>query len=318
MFLDREQLAARESLDALRVRIGGGGVGGGIYLWGRVGRGKTMLLDEFYGALTVSKRRIHFHQFFADLHTRARELGSMGAALDTVVQGIRVLCFDEFHVDDVADAQFLARVLDAVAAAGVTLVVTSNVQPAELLPNPLFHEQFEPSIEMIERTLEVIELGGGVDYRVAGNPGAGDRRFASGSFRLGSTVVAPSGEQIELPVGLRTVKCSALREGVVWFDFEVLCAGPTSAADYLDLVGRFDEWVIFGVPVLTEASEFAVRRFGNVVDVLYDADARLTVYAEADVETVAGGFRQVPGLARLHSRLLLLARPCVPTSFVLE
>ena len=104
------------------------------------------------------------------------------------------------------------------------------------------------------------------------------------------------------------MECSAIRDGVVWFDFEVLCTGSTSAADYLALAARFDDWVIFGVPVLAEASEFALRRFANVVDVLYDVDARLTIYADAYVEEVAGSLRDVPGLARLYSRLSLLAR----------
>ena len=308
MLLDEEQLAAHEALDALRARISGGEVGGGIYLWGSVGRGKTMLMEEFYESIRVGKRRIHFHRFFADLHSRAHELGSMGAALDHVVDGIRVLCFDEFHIDDVADAMFMARVLDTIVAKGVTVVVTSNVPPTDLLPNPLFHEQFVPSIELIERTLEVIELGGSVDYRTAGQPGAGDYRFATGEFLVGSGITWPSGESVELTIGTRTLECSAIRDGVVWFGFEVLCAGSTSAADYLELASRFDDWVIFGVPVLAEASEFALRRFGNVVDVLYDVDARLTVYAAAGVEDVAGSLRDVPGLARLYSRLSLLAR----------
>ncbi len=308
MLLDEEQLAAREALDALRVRISGGETGGGIYLWGSVGRGKTMLMDEFYDSIPVGKRRIHFHRFFADLHARAHELGSMGSALDHVVDGIRVLCFDEFHIDDVADAMFMARVLDTIVAKGVTVVVTSNVPPTELLPNPLFHEQFVPSIELIKLTLEVIELGGSIDYRTAGQPSAGDYRFATGEFLVDSEIVRPSSEGVELTIGTRTLACSAIRDGVVWFDFAVLCGGSTSAADYLELASRFDDWVIFGVPVLEEASEFAVRRFGNVVDVLYDVDARLTVYADACVEEVAGSLRDVPGLARLYSRLSLLAR----------
>src|SRR5690606_24876909 len=127
---------------ALRARIAIGGIGGGIYLWGGVGRGKTMLMDEFYDSVPVAKRRIHFHQFFADLHTRAHSLGSMGEALGQVVDGIRLLCFDEFHIDDVADAMFMARVLETIVANDVTVVVTSNVPPCDLLPNPLFHDQF--------------------------------------------------------------------------------------------------------------------------------------------------------------------------------
>ncbi|MER2223070.1 MAG: cell division protein ZapE, partial [Rhodococcus sp. (in: high G+C Gram-positive bacteria)] len=242
------------------------------------------------------------------LHARAHELGSMGSALDHVADGIRVLCFDEFHIDDVADAMFMARVLDTIVAKGVTVVVTSNLPPTELLPNPLFHEQFVPSIELIELTLEVIELGGSIDYRTAGQPSAGDYRFATGEFLVDSEIVRPSSEGVELTIGTRTLACSAIRDGVVWFDFAVLCGGSTSAADYLELASRFDDWVIFGVPVLEEASEFAVRRFGNVVDVLYDVDARLTVYADACVEEVAGSLQDVPGLARLYSRLSLLAR----------
>ncbi|MFE5875028.1 cell division protein ZapE [Rhodococcus sp. NPDC056506] len=308
MLLDEEQLAAREALDALRVRISDGEVGGGIYLWGSVGRGKTMLMDEFYDELPVGKRRIHFHRFFANLHARAHELGSMGSALDHVVDGIRVLCFDEFHIDDVADAMFMARVLDTIVVKGVTVVATSNVPPTELLPNPLFHEQFVPSIELMEQRLEVIELGGSVDYRTAGQPSAGDYRFATGEFLVDSEIVRPSGEDVELTIGTRTLACSAIRDGVVWFDFEVLCGGSTSAADYLELASHFGDWVIFGVPALAEASEFAVRRFGNVVDVLHDVDARLTVYAAAGVEEVAGSLRGVSGLARLYSRLSLLAR----------
>ena len=97
-----------------------------------------MLMDEFYDRLPVGKRRIHFHRFFADLHSRAHELGSMGVALDHVVDGIRVLCFDEFHIDDVADAMFMARVLDTIVAKGVTVVVTSNVPPTDLLPQSAF------------------------------------------------------------------------------------------------------------------------------------------------------------------------------------
>ncbi|MDI9917559.1 cell division protein ZapE [Rhodococcus sp. IEGM 1379] len=309
MLLDEAQLSARESLDALRAKIAAGGVGGGIYLWGGVGRGKTMLMDEFYNSLSVTKRRIHFHEFFSDLHARAHGLGSMGSALERVVDGIRVLCFDEFHIDDVADAMFMARVLDTIVTKGVTVVVTSNVPPTELLPNPLFHEQFVPSIELIEETLDIIELSGALDYRISGSGGGGDGRFASGEFIVDAGFAQRPSEPVQLRIGSRTLWCEAIRGGVVWFDFEVLCNGSTSAADYLDLVDRFDEWVVCGVPVLASASEFAVRRFGNVVDVLYDADTRLTIYADADLEQVAGTLRDVPGLARLFSRLSLLRMP---------
>lgn len=308
MLLDEAQSTARTSLDVLGTRVAAGEVGGGIYLWGCVGRGKTMLMDQFYDSVPVAKRRIHFHRFYADLHNRAHSLGSMGTALESVVDGLRLLCFDEFHIDDVADARFMARVLETIVAKGVTLVVTSNVPPIDLLPNPIFHDIFLPSIALIEEALDVIELGGSVDYRTAGEPSAGDRRFASGAFVSGVEAVVPWSEHVELAVGARSLTCAAIRDGAVWFDFDTLCGGSTSASDYLDLVGRFDDWVIFGVPALGATPEFSVRRFGNVVDVLYDADARLTVLAKGNLHEVAGDLGGIPGLARLASRLSILPR----------
>lgn len=315
MYLDQEQLMVRESLTALSGRIAHGGVGGGIYLWGGVGRGKTMLMDEFYDGIRVAKRRVHFHQFFADLHSRAHSLGSMGLALDQVVDGISLLCFDEFHIDDVANAMLMARVLDSIADRDVTLVVTSNVQPHDLLPNPIFHERFVPSIEVLEARLDVIEFVGVRDYRVGGLGGGSDERFASGQLFVDASFAVPQAEAVQLTIGPRTLLCAAIRNRVAWFDFDALCLGSTSATDYLELVERFDEWVVFGVPVLETTTEFAIRRLGNVVDVLYDANVRLTVIADDDLDGVAGRFRDVVGLARLFSRLSLLrSAPGVPTS----
>ncbi|MGC0362228.1 cell division protein ZapE [Rhodococcus sp. 27YEA15] len=310
MFLDGWQIAAQSALTELRSRVDGGSgtVGGGIYLWGSVGRGKSMLMDQFYDAVCKAKQRKHFHQFFVDLHRAAHRIGSMSSAVDQAVDEIDVLCFDEFHVDDVADAILLSRVLDAIIRRKVTLVVTSNVPPSDLLPNPLFHDKFLPSIALIEESLDVIELGGSIDYRLSGSAGPTDGRFASGRFLVDekSAAVGPE-ERIVLTVGRRQLTCAAIRDREIQFDFEMLCSAPTSASDYLELADAYDAWVILGVPVLRNVPEFALRRFGNVVDVLYDRNVRLTVVAAAPLDVLVDGIRGQEGAARLCSRLGLLS-----------
>ncbi|WP_067647865.1 AFG1/ZapE family ATPase [Nocardia harenae] len=153
--LDAAQEAAAAALDALldrrgRVRKPGGSRPAGIYLHGRPGRGKTMLMDRFFAA-TSSKRkaRLHFHRFFADLSAAVRITGSMRTAVDMVVGDVDLLCFDEFQVDDIGDGMLIARLLDVLFTRRVLVIVTANQAPAELLPNPVFHEQFEPTIALI-------------------------------------------------------------------------------------------------------------------------------------------------------------------------
>ncbi len=158
----------------------------GIYLYGRPGRGKTMLMNRFFAEVASErKRRYHFHQFFAGLHAAAHESGSIDAAVDALLGAARLVCFDEFHVHDIGDAMLIARLLDALFARRIVLVVTSNYPPAELLPNPLFHDRFVPTIERILAHLDVVAVDGAVDYRALGSRGA------RAGFAAGRYVVAP-------------------------------------------------------------------------------------------------------------------------------
>nr|WP_281250386.1 cell division protein ZapE [Rhodococcus marinonascens] len=168
--------ALRETADALaQCRAGVRGV----YLWGPVGRGKTWLMDRFYESSPVPKRRVHFHDFFHRLHAAAHTLGSIDRAIDATLGDIRLLCLDEFHLHDVGDAMLMARLLKALFARGITLVVTSNYSPGGLLPNPLFHHLFEPSISMLARNLSVVRVAGPTDYRASNTEWTG---FALGRF----------------------------------------------------------------------------------------------------------------------------------------
>lgn len=238
----------------------------GIYLWGPVGRGKSWLLDAYFaGATTAAKKRVHFHTFFRDLHAAYFRHGfSIDAAIDDVLSTDSVpaalLCFDEFHVHDIGDARLITRMLDALFARGVALVVTSNYAPDDLLPNPLFHATFVPTIEKLKQNLEVVCVDGPVDYRTAG---IGGSRFASGTWTL------------EPASGGHT--------------FAELCCAARSTGDYLQLAETATSATITGVPALASVDEFAAQRFANLVDILYDRDVRTDFHALVSLREFAVG-----------------------------
>lgn len=292
----------------------------GIYLHGRPGRGKTMVMDRFFTSVDPKhKRRFHFHTFFTALHAETHAHGSIDKAIDTLLGKARLVCFDEFHVHDIGDAMLITRMLDALFARRLTLVVTSNYAPAELLPNPLFHDRFVPTIERIVAELDVVSLDGPLDYRTIAHG------HATG-FRAGCYIVGPApafgraaetpgrsfdpigrpgrpGRRVEVAVGSRTVRALAVDATTITIDFADLCATPTSAADYVDLAERFQTWTLCGVPLLREVPPDWAMRLVNLVDVLYDADRTLTVYAQAPVDELVAGVRAVPDIARAASRL---------------
>ncbi|MDR6987639.1 cell division protein ZapE [Paenarthrobacter nitroguajacolicus] len=302
-----------------------------LYLHGPVGRGKTWLMDSFYARLDARKRRVHFHDFFRRLHsgTQAIDAGSGTAiqqSVDALLDGTEVLFFDEFHVHDVGDGMFIARLLRTAAQRRIPLVVTSNYAPDELLPNPLWHDHFLPTIEAINEMMDVVEMNGPSDFRrfPAGGtgPADGSEVFRSGRVispgtprqlgRLGlfrppssqSRVVSPTTQPI-------IVKNSD--PDLLWVGFEELCNGLTSTSDFLVLADHYKTWVIDDVPSPAKAdsaSAPAWQRFSNVVDVLYDQDVRLFLIGpdslDWDLET-SGNVLPVD-LARIASRLSLLGQ----------
>ncbi|UKA48644.1 cell division protein ZapE [Arthrobacter sp. FW305-123] len=298
-----------------------------LYLYGPVGRGKTWLMDSFYARLRARKRRVHFHDFFRSLHggTQGWESGNGTAiqqSVDGLLDGVDVLFFDEFHVHDIGDGMFISRLLRTAAQRRISLVVTSNYAPDELLPNPLWHDHFLPTIEAIKDMMDVVEIDGSTDFRrypAAGTePGTG--AFRSGRIispgtpgqlgRLGLFRPVPSQSRVVQPT-TQPIVVKNSDPDVLWVSFEELCDGLTSTSDFLALAETFTTWVIDDVPSPTEgdaASAPAWQRFSNVVDVLYDQDITLFLISTEPLNWDTETSRNVlpVDLARIASRLSML------------
>ncbi|WP_305093108.1 cell division protein ZapE [Prescottella sp. R16] len=287
-----------------------------LYLWGPVGRGKSWLMSVYFDALPVGgKLRVHFHEFFRDLHIAIRaSRNDLSAALDRMLDGIDVVCFDEFHVHDPADGKFIARLLPALVEREIRVVLTSNYPPRSLLPNPLFHDDFVPTIELIERNLTVVTVDGPLDYRTVA---VHDGGFAAGAWVTPGTpaqlaclslhVPAPAEHRTLLPAGhpIRARRA----DDQLWIDFADLCEGTTAPADYLTLARDFPQWVVSGVPDLRDVKRDAAQRFANVVDVLYDHDVTATFFARASLDVLDGDRAGLPvDIGRIRSRLGQLRR----------
>jgi cell division protein ZapE len=267
----------------------------GAYLWGPVGRGKSFLMDSFYLTVPlVRKRRVHFHHFMRDIHREMELLKGREDPLDAVAWRVakryRLICFDEFHVNDIADAMILGRLLQRTMDRGVVYCMTSNYRPDDLYANGLQRERFLPTIALIKERLDVVPLDGAVDYR----------RRAMEHVKVYYTPLGPAAEAAldatfvqlkdveeefhELDVEGRVIPYRKRAGGVVWFDFEVLCGGPRSQLDYLDLARRFHTVILSGVPRMTARQANEARRFTLLVDVFYDAKVKLIVSAAAAPE----------------------------------
>jgi cell division protein ZapE len=264
----------------------------GAYLWGPVGRGKSFLMDSFYLTVPlVRKRRVHFHHFMRDIHREMELLKGREDPLDAVAWRVakryRLICFDEFHVNDIADAMILGRVLARTMDRGVVYCMTSNYAPDELYADGLQRERFLPTIALIRERLDVVRLDGPVDYRrraivqvqVYHAPlGPQAEAALAVAFRQVADV---EDERHELDVEGRVIPYRRRAGGVVWFDFDVLCGGPRSQLDYLDLARRFHTVLLSGVPKMTPRQANEARRFTLLVDVFYDAKVKLIMSADA-------------------------------------
>ncbi|MFT3662175.1 MAG: cell division protein ZapE [Gordonia sp. (in: high G+C Gram-positive bacteria)] len=274
-----------------------------IYLAGPAGRGKTLLLDSYVQCLPKkSVVRVHWHEFLCDLHLQIRDRGGLGGAIDGVLGSARVLCFDELQVDDPADGIFLDTLIRELVGRGVRLVVTSNCLPSELMPNPLFHDTFQPTIDLIERICEVVPLDAGVDYR--------SRVPHTGGFASGRWAVCPpsSGRTpTECRVGSRWFWAWDVEDEHLGVSFTEICGRPLSAADYLDLATRYGVWTVSDVPDLVRTDREAAQRFVHLIDVLYDRDVVLRVESEVDRTEFATSGRLPAGTTRMRSRLSTLA-----------
>ena len=269
----------------------------GLYIWGGVGRGKSLMMDAFYNVATLKrKRRIHFHEFMREIHAEMRAHSGTEDPLepisDKIAKQLRLLCFDEFHVSDIADAMILARLLEMLISKGVVLVMTSNYRPDDLYPNGLQRARFLPAIALLNDELEVLEISGQRDHR---------RRILE-SIPVYHSPLSPTAEQAmarafeamskatylsagKILVGSREVAYLRRAKGVIWFTFDELCVKARSQVDYLDIASRYHTVLISGIPQL-HAKDRAdvVRRFTWLIDVLYDQRVKLIVSAEVGPE----------------------------------
>ncbi|HEX2140352.1 MAG TPA: cell division protein ZapE [Woeseiaceae bacterium] len=293
----------------------------GIYLWGGVGRGKTLLMDVFFDTLArTDKRRVHFHRFMNDVHERLGELRDVADPLDRVAgdlaRGARVLCFDEFFVSDIGDAMLLAGLLEGLFRRDAVLVATSNSAPADLYRDGLQRARFLPAIDLLKRHTRVLHLEGDVDYRLR-------------LLRRAGTFLTPVGEEADvtldryfhdiasasvedgasIEVAGREIRTRKRAKGVAWFDFAELCGGPRSAVDYIEIARRYQTVILSGVPVLTADDENAARRFISLVDEFYDRRVKLIMSAAEKIESIYQGNKLSFEFQRTLSRLLEMQSP---------
>ena len=287
----------------------------GIYLWGPVGRGKTLLMDQFVEALpTGIALRVHFHRLMLDVHARLRSLGEVRDPLPQVAQAIasraRVLCLDEFMVTDIGDAMILYGLLRALFEQGVALVTTSNKPPSELYRDGLQRERFLPAIALIERCCEVLELASPHDWRMRAMSRAPvyltpDNAHAEAAIarlfeRLAEGAIQEGGV---LRVNDRAIEVRRACPRVAWFDFAALCDGPYGSADYIELARTYPAILVSRLPQFTPVNEDAAQRFVHLIDELYDRRVKLAVTAQVPVVDLYDGRRLRAEFARTESRL---------------
>ena len=265
----------------------------GLYLWGGVGRGKSFLMDCFYAASPLEKKiRIHFHEFMREVHRELHELSGLSDPLDELAKRIskryRLICFDEFHINDIADAMILYRLLDALFADRVQFVMTSNYRPDQLYPNGLHRDRLIPAIKLLEEKLDVLNVDAGNDYRrvqMAQVEAYLTPVNAETQATLGQMFQTLIGNQKEarnpvLYIESRELRPLHMADGVVWFDFQTLCCGPRSQNDYLEIANQFHTVILSGVPYMPPRMTNEARRFIWLIDVLYDHKIKLIMSAE--------------------------------------
>jgi len=290
----------------------------GLYIWGDVGRGKTLLMDLFFTEATVAKkRRAHFNSFMVDVHARIhaeRQQPGSSDPIPVIAQAIardaRLLCFDEFQVTDVADAMILGRLFDRLFAEGVVIVATSNTPPDRLYEGGLNRQLFLPFIEEIKQRLGVVELNGPTDYRLQRLSGLkvyltplgreADAAMDAAWQRLTDT---KRGKPASLTVLGRAVPVPQAARGVARFDFADLCAKPLAAADFLAVAREFHTILLDHIPALSPDMRNEARRFTLLIDTLYDEGVKLICSAAAAPEALYPDGDGAESFRRTASRL---------------
>jgi len=296
----------------------------GLYLWGSVGRGKTLLMDWFFTSLQAPRgagripppaERSHFYHFMRQVHAELGTIQGHTEPLEVVAQRIaartRLICLDEFFVADIADAMILAGLLGGLFRRGVTLVATSNLPPEDLYKDGLQRQRFLPAVELIQSHVEVLHLDSGIDYRLRqleraptyldskrpDTPAALEERFAA---LAGGGATGP----VTLTIEGRALDARASGPGMAWFEFGELCDGPRNQNDYIELAHSYGTLFISNIPQFTPHDEDAARRFIMLIDELYDRGVKIVVSAAAAPAELYQGERLHFEFQRAASRLI--------------
>ena len=286
----------------------------GLYLWGSVGRGKTLLVDMFFDCLPPElRKRQHFHSFMRAVHAELKELRQVQDPLKVIAKkwasSLKVLCLDEFHVTDITDAMLLTRLLKVLFDSGVILITTSNDKPDDLYRGGLQRERFLPAIALLKERLTVLELTGAVDFRLRTLEQAAvyhvpddAAAYASLAAQFAALTNGPASAG-DFEVEGRALPVKGCADGVLWCAFADLCGGPRGTLDYIEIGRCFHTIILSGVPVMTDDQNDAARRFINLLDELYDRNVNLLISAAAGPDGLYRGERLAPAFRRTVSRL---------------
>lgn len=284
----------------------------GLYLWGKVGTGKTLVMTLFYDALKLPKMKLHFHRFMKMVHEELKPLQGKKNPLDLLAKKLakkaKVICFDEFVVTNIVDAMILGNLLKALLDQGIVFIATSNVFPDDLYKGGLQRDKFLPAIEYIKTYTDVIEVDDGKDYRL-------QKKDVTDVF------LSPVNEQSEAKfldylkaydVGLkeqtikivdRDVNCLGLSDSAVCFDFESLCEGDRSQLDYIDIAERFEAVFIKGLIAIDKSKHNYISRWISLIDVLYDAKIKMICLSQVPITEIYVEGRYLEPYERTKSRL---------------
>jgi len=290
----------------------------GLYFWGGVGRGKTYLMDTFYDSLPFERKmRTHFHRFMHRVH---KELKALDGTKNPLVEigrkyadEARIICFDEFFVSDITDAMILGGLMQELFNNGVSLVATSNIVPDGLYKDGLQRQRFLPAIDMLKRYTEVVNVDGGVDYRLRTLEqaelyhwpldAAADVSLTQSFESLAPDLVEEQ-KDAKVDINGRLIQARRVCEDVAWFDFGALCEGARSQNDYIELGKIYHAVLLSNVPQLGRKNDDAARRFINLVDEFYDSGVKLIISAEVPIHEIYTEGRLNFEIERTQSRLL--------------